>query len=239
MTGVCAFSGQANAVIPLVSGFHIGGRADANDQDGSFTEVVFHQDQTGTLNSLGGSIRADDFDLMNPGHSRAVTSEGSATWADSAHGTVIWRNMGWERNTIATSAATLNKFVSGPVWYYIFEATFDGILTLDYDVRVTGDPFALAGLTIGWDGPGGGLALSTLTTPPRNAPSPDPSPQARNTSSAWITKPTSFPQPASSHPLGKWMRTSLGASNPFPNPPPSHSSRWLARVWRDGGVKLA
>lgn len=165
LTGVCAFSGQAHAVIPLVSGFHIGGRADANDQDGNFTQVAFHQDQTGTLNSLGGSIRAEDFDLMNSGHSLALTSGESATWADADHGTVTWRNMGWERNTIATSAATLTKFASGPVWYYIFEATFDGILTLNYDVRVTGDPFALAGLTIGWDGAGGGLDLFNADDP--------------------------------------------------------------------------
>ena len=46
-----------------------------------------------------------------------TTTEGSATWADADHGTVTWSNMGWERNTIATNAATLNKLVSGPVWH--------------------------------------------------------------------------------------------------------------------------
>ncbi len=117
LTGVCSITGQTHAVIPLVPGFNIGGRADANDQNGSFIQVAFHQDQTGTLNPLGSSIRAEDFDLMNPGRSLALTTEGSATWADADHGTVTWSNMGWERNTIATNAATLNKLVSGPVWH--------------------------------------------------------------------------------------------------------------------------
>lgn len=146
--------------VAVSSTFAIGVFADANQNDSDLHSDYILQNQYGTLNPYNGNLSVSDEDLLNPGRKVRVTAQASASWTDAGQGSVTWRNMGWVQNTIASSGTKLNDFVvNGPTWGYTFTATSDGIFTLDYDVRGTGNTFGLLGVDIGWSGPEGGLNL--------------------------------------------------------------------------------
>lgn len=160
-------SAQAQNVIS--STFQIGAYADANQQNGGYQQDYIIRSQGATLNPYSGTVAVVDNDAVNPGKWLRVHSSASASWTDAAHGTVAWRNMGWEHNTIASSGAKLNGFViNGPVWSYTFQAVADSIFTMNYDVRATGDTFGLWGVRIEWNGPEGPLDLHNANTPVAN-----------------------------------------------------------------------
>lgn len=156
----------AQAQTAISSTFHLGVWADANQHDGNFHQDFLMLSQGATLNPYAGSLSVTDADLQHAGRNLTVTSAASASWADAGHGAVAWRNMGWIHNTIDSSGAKLNGYVvNGPVWSYTFQATDDGIFSMDYDVRATGDAFGLLGARIEWSGPEGNLDLTNAYTP--------------------------------------------------------------------------
>lgn len=151
---------SVHAQTAISSTFHLGVWADANQHYGGYQQDYIMQSQGSTLNSYSGTVTVIDNDAANPGRWLRVHSSASASWTDSAHGSVAWRNMGWEHNTIDSSGAKLNGFViNGPVWSYTFSATSDALFSLDYDLRGHGDTFGLWGARIEWSGPGGNLDL--------------------------------------------------------------------------------
>ncbi|MCC7433395.1 MAG: PEP-CTERM sorting domain-containing protein [Methanoregulaceae archaeon] len=155
---------QAQSVIS--STFHLGAYADANQHFGGFQQDFIMQSQGATLNSYSGTVGVIDNDPVNSGKWLRVHSSASASWTDAANGTVSWRNMGWEHNTIDSSGAKLNGFViNGPVWSYTFAATSDATFLMNYDIRGYGDTFGLWGARIEWSGPGGNLDLVNAYDP--------------------------------------------------------------------------
>lgn len=151
---------SANAQTALSSTFHLGAYADANQHNGGYQQDYITQSQGATLNSYSGTVGVIDYDAVHSGMWLRVHSSASASWADSAHGSVAWRNMGWEHNTIDSSGAKLNGYViNGPVWSYTFTATSDATFLMDYNIRGHGDTFGLWGARIEWSGPGGNLDL--------------------------------------------------------------------------------
>ncbi len=160
------FLPSAQAQIALQSSIAVGVFADANDQDTGYAQASQLMSQGSTLNPMSVTATAQDFDQLSPSLSILVTASASASFVDASQGSVEWRNIGWDRNTNATSAARLNGIVaSGPVWAYFFVATSDGLFCMDYDVRKTGESFGFQGVNIGWDGPGGGLDLTNAIDP--------------------------------------------------------------------------
>jgi len=157
-------SAQAQSVIS--STFQLGAYADANQHSGAYQQDYIMQSQGATLNSYSGTVSVIDYDPVNSGKWLRVHSSASASWIDASHGSVAWRNMGWEHNTIESSGAKLNGYViNGPVWSYTFVATSNGTLTMDYDLRGHGDTFGLWGARIEWTGPGGNLDLINAYDP--------------------------------------------------------------------------
>jgi hypothetical protein len=141
-------AGAAHAQTAVSSTFHLGAYADANQHNGGFQQDSIVQSQGATLNSYSGTVGVIDYDAVHSGMWLRVHSSASASWTDSAHGSVAWRNMGWEHNTIDSSGAKLNG-----------AATSDATFLLDYNLRGYGDTFGLWGARIEWSGPGGDLDL--------------------------------------------------------------------------------
>lgn len=151
---------SVHAQTVVSSTFQLGAYADANQHSGGYLQDFIIQSQGATLNDYSGTVSVIDYDAVHPGMWLRVHSSASASWTDSAHGAVSWRNMGWEHNTIDSSGAKLNGYViNGPVWSYTFVATSDATFLMNYDIRGHGDTFGLWGARIEWSGPGGNLDL--------------------------------------------------------------------------------
>lgn len=160
---------SAHAQTAISSTFSLGALADANQNDSGSHQQTYFQSQGSTLNPYSGSVTAVDNDLLNPGRTLRVTSSASAHWLHAGQGSVAWRGMGWQHNTIASSGSKLNGFVTNqPVWSYTFTAATNGSFTMNYDVRGTGDTFGLLGAIIQWSGPGGNLDLTNSYNPAAN-----------------------------------------------------------------------
>lgn len=166
---MAAIAIAANAQTAVSSTFSLGALADANQNDSGSHQQTYFQSQGATLNPYSGSVTATDSDLLNPGRNLKVTSSATAQWINAGQGSVAWRGMGWQHNTIASSGSKLNGFVTNqPVWSYTFTSTTDSFFTMNYDVRGTGDVFGLLGATIQWSGPGGDLNLTNSYNPAAN-----------------------------------------------------------------------
>ena len=164
-TFACLMVAQSQAQVAIGSTFQLGVYADANQNDFTSHTASFADQHFGSLNPFSHSLSIVDLDNANAG-SLTVNSAASASWVNAGQGTVAWRGMGWIHNTKTNSGAKLNDFViPGPVWSYTFRATADGVFTMNYDVRGTGNLFGLLGAVIEWSGPGGNLDLKNSYDP--------------------------------------------------------------------------
>ena len=166
LLAICTLATQGQAQTAVGSTLSVGAYADANQQIGGSVQDFINLSQGNTLNTLTGSRSVTDQDTVNTGHWLRVQSSATAQWSDAGHGSVAWRGMGWQHNTISNAGAKLNGFVSNqPVWTYTFISTANTTFTMNYDVRATGDPFGLLGAVIQWSGVGGNLDLTNAYTP--------------------------------------------------------------------------
>ena len=88
-----------------------------------------------------------------------------ASWQSADHGSVLFRNYGWQFNVpLVSGFASIKELTEQPDWSYDFTAAQDSILSIKYQVVDTaGNPFGLDGWQINCNCQGsGGPTLNAM-----------------------------------------------------------------------------
>ncbi len=149
------------AVIAVSSSFNL--IAESNSNGAGLVTDTDSQSQGAAINTLGPvSVQAIS---ISSGGSLVTSGSGTATWANTAQGQVLFNDIGWDSvNNTSVSEASINV---GNIWSYTFIADLNGLFSLDYEVLIdlsTNDSFGLSGFTFFLNGAGGGQTILTAGT---------------------------------------------------------------------------